>query len=354
MNNITCQAINSAVTLLPDGNIAPCCIIKNYSKPVSRLGDNDRFSDIKNNFPGSTCDKCVKYNHYYKNFEKYSGNKGVEFLDVRNNNLCNLKCRHCGPTFSSSWAKEIGQEEIFVNTNFDSQLTSVLTENLKDIYFAGGEPLLNPDHWKILSILINNGLSNNISLMYTSNLTTLKYKDTDVFGMWKNFKKVTVNASIDGVGKSFDYMRSNASWQDFDKNIDLIINQKQTNLDVGLAVTLSILNIWFLEDILDYAKTKNLPVSLVQLTDPHYFTLNVMPDDMIESSLSIIEKCKIKNPNLSRQLESAKNTVKNNDDKGSFMQMISTVLLADKIRNENLFDLLPFKKQSVQKIFNNQ
>ena len=35
----------------------------------------------------------------------------LKYLDIRFNNLCNLKCRTCGPDWSTSWANEMGIEK---------------------------------------------------------------------------------------------------------------------------------------------------------------------------------------------------------------------------------------------------
>jgi MoaA/NifB/PqqE/SkfB family radical SAM enzyme len=297
----------------------------------------------------------VDYNHYHEFFDKISGDSNkIEYLDLRNNNLCNLKCRHCGPRYSSSWAKELSTHTVFVKTNVDQQIDKILSANVSQIYFAGGEPLLNPDHWSLLEKLIDQGLSQNISLMYSTNLTITEYKGQNINHYWNNFKQVHILASVDGVGKSFEYMRSGASWEKFDHNLSQLLADKQAHVSVSIAVTLSILNVWFLKDIIAYAQEKNLEIAMSQLTDPHYFTLNVMPHELVETAISELELCQAKCPEIQLHIQQAINTVTNNDDVASFTQMISTVLLADKIRNENLFDLLPFKQYAIKQIFKNQ
>ena len=353
MSKFVCNALDSAVTFLPDGKIAPCCIIKNdYSKNITELYNLDRFSDLKGIEPKAECQSCVAYNKYNRQFDKFTPNGNIKFIDFRNSNLCNLKCRTCGPRYSSAWARELGLESTFVETNVDEYLSDVLTNNIEEIYFAGGEPMMNSDHWRLIESLIEMGLAPSISLQYSTNLTIIDYKDKNVFDLWKHFKKVTVLVSVDATGTAFENIRSNASWTTLDKNLTRLIENK--NISVSLAFTMSILSIWFLKDVLSYALSKRIGVTVTNLTDPHYFTLNVMPDEFVKIGINLLNESIKLNPSLKHSLTQAINALQNNDDVFSFNQMISSVLLADKIRSENLFDMLPFKDYATKLLFKNQ
>ena len=353
-NLFNCNALDHAVTFLPTGDISPCCIIKNYSKDITEINNVDRFADLKIIGTPTQCTGCVSAGaHSYKHtFNVY--NKNSQFIDFRNSNLCNLKCRTCGPMYSSKWADELGIDTPIKKTNVDTYIQQLLTDSISKIYFAGGEPMLNIDHWNLLDKIIELGLAKNISLQYSTNLTILKYKDKTVFDYWKHFKQVTVLASIDATGTAFEYIRSGANWRITNNNIDHLIALPLTNLRVEIAFTLSVLSVWFLKDVLEYAKSKQLKVNIFQLTDPHYFTLNVLLDELVAPCIDVLEECISIAPQYKNKLNLAIDTVRKNDDTGSFTQMISTILLLDKIRNENLFDLLPFKQISTTHILNRQ
>jgi hypothetical protein len=105
----SCAAIDHGVTIFSDGKIAPCCQTSgDYLKPISELNNPDRFSDLKseNMSPTHPCNKCAvaEYhglNSYRQVFDRQvTLDPGIQFLDIRNSNLCNLKCRYCGPHFS--------------------------------------------------------------------------------------------------------------------------------------------------------------------------------------------------------------------------------------------------------------
>lgn len=352
-----CNAIDSAVTILPNGRIAPCCVIKNnYSKDISELSNPDRFQDLKGPTPKFECQSCVQHNRYNLSFNNLLPlAKGIiQFIDFRNSNVCTLKCRTCGPTYSSSWAEEMGRDEIFVRSNVDQHIDKILTDHVSSIYFAGGEPLMNPDHWSLLEKIDRLGMSSNVALRYSTSLTMINYKNIDARQIWEKFKRVDLVVSVDATETAYEYIRSNASWETLDKNLSEILDEPSFNLRVSLSFTMSIINVWFLKDVIEYAKSKGIPMRIVQVTDPHYFALNVMPDEFVEPCVKYLNECKAMAPNLSDRIDSAINTVRTNDDAGSFAQLISAVLMGDKIRNEKLFDLLPFKNYAMKRIFENQ
>ena len=350
-----CNAITSAVTILPNGKIAPCCVIKDdYSKPIKLINNKDRFSDLQiNRIPGP-CTQCTQYpeNSYKNNFNQFFGDS-IQYLDFRNSNICNLKCRTCGPHFSSSWAKELKISQPIVHTDVTDDIQKILNENIKTIYFAGGEPLLNKDHWLLLQSIIDLDLAKNITIIYSTNLTVTTYKNHDVFALWNNYKKVHVMVSVDAIGEPFNYIRSGANWETVDKNINNIVQQKST-IDVSLSLTLSAISVWFLPDVLHYAEQHKIKVNIIQLTDPHYFTLNVFPTELSTRCIDILTNCKQIYPSYTKELDLAISIAKNNDDQGSFLTLVTNILLADKIRSEALFDLLPFKDVAIKKVFAHQ
>jgi organic radical activating enzyme len=354
MVTFNCRATQNAVTVLSDGKIAPCCVIKgNYSKPISFITDKKRFSDLQTTEVPENCSQCVRYPEasYKNSFDRFDGDN-IQYLDFRNSNLCNLKCRTCGPHYSSSWAKELNYEQPVVQTDVFEQLKKILDKNIQYIYFAGGEPFLNKDHWQLLELLIKLNYAENIKLYYNTNLTITTFKGLDAYSLWKNFKEVQVMVSVDAIGEPFNYIRSGANWDLVDKNINTLLKEK--NINVGLAFTLSAISVWFLPDVLNYANQKRIKVNIIQLTNPHYFTLNVFPTELTEQCIDILNQCKQISPTNSKEIDLAISIAKNNDDQQSFLTLVSNILLADKIRSESLFDLLPFKQLAIQKMFKNQ
>jgi hypothetical protein len=68
------------------------------------------------------------------------------YLDVRFGNTCNFRCRMCGPESSTSWYKEKSSDLKYPidkytdNTTFWENI-DIIAPSIRDVYFAGGEPL---------------------------------------------------------------------------------------------------------------------------------------------------------------------------------------------------------------------
>jgi hypothetical protein len=133
----------------------------------------------------------------------------MKYMDIRFSNLCNMKCRSCGPACSSQWAQEFQEnrgEEMFkkyfpnqkivVNNNEDQTFMLKLKPYLSDVsevYFAGGEIIITPEHYECLDYWIENGQADTIELNYTTNFSTLRYKkNVDLIDYWSKFKNIQV------------------------------------------------------------------------------------------------------------------------------------------------------------------
>jgi sulfatase maturation enzyme AslB (radical SAM superfamily) len=217
------------------------------------------------------------------------------------------------------------------------------------MYFTGGEPLINPEHWQLLEDLVASGRAQSISLMYNTNITTIKYKDLDIVDLWSNFKKVLVNCSIDAVGKPLEYIRSGAVWEKINNNIQML--KQNNNITVVLTPVLSILNIWFIADLFEYANQHRLKVTPILLTGPDYLSLDVVPDELKSQALEQVSKIeKYLDINLVKQIQEK---IKKNINCCLFAHTITHTLLLDNNRGEKLFDLLPFKSIATNTILKN-
>ena len=354
----SCAAIDHGVTIFPTGKIGPCCYISaDYLKPITELNNPNRFQDLYSDSPPSACDTCHRAEHqgiksYREHFNRRKSNKpGLQFVDIRNTNYCNLKCRYCGPHFSSQWSTELGMGNV-IHQPIDQYHQLLITESLQWLYFTGGEPLINPEHWAFLEKLINTGYNKNISLLYNTNLTTIKYKDKDIINLWSHFKSVNVCCSIDAVGIPLEYIRSGSSWTRIKENLETLQQQiASTDISVSLTPVLSIMNLWFIEDLFKYADQQKIPVMPILLNGPDYLALDVIPDELTELALECVDRLKkYMDPAL---LTAVQNKIKNNVNNCLFSHALNHILLLDNIRDEKLFDLLPFNELAKIKILKN-
>mgnify|MGYP003336378995 FL=1 len=214
------------------------------------------------------------------------------YWDIRFSNLCNLRCRSCGHIFSSNWyddqAKLAGGDWAKNNTriNFAGRSEDDIWEqlepqidNLEQVYFAGGEPLIMEEHYRLLKELIKRG-KNNVRLIYNTNFTQTVYKKTNVFELWREFKSVSVGASLDAMGKHAEYIRKNTVWSDVERNREQML-QICPQVDFYISPTLSIMNALHLPDFhcswveQGFIRAQDLNVNILQ--DPTHLRIDIAP-----------------------------------------------------------------------------
>jgi sulfatase maturation enzyme AslB (radical SAM superfamily) len=355
-----CPAIDHGVTIFPNGKIGPCCQISaDYIKPISEINNPNRFSDLKTENPPAACHLCINaegqglrsYRQFFNSIE--TKNPGIQFVDIRHTNQCNLKCRYCGPHFSSQWAKELKHPIELKKQNITDIKNIIITDSLQWMYFTGGEPLMLDDHWQLLEDLISQKRAHTIDLVYNTNLTTIKYKDKNIIEIWKKFKSVEVRCSIDAVDSPLEYIRSGANWKKIKHHIEQLIDIKNDAPNIKLTITpvLSILNLWFIDNLFEFAIAKKIPVALTIINGPDYLALDVIPDQLTELALSQVEKIKIYIPPA--QYRVLVDQINNNINQCLFQHTLLHILLLDNLRGEHLFDMLPFKEIAIDMTLKN-
>lgn len=198
------------------------------------------------------------------------------FYDVRFGNLCNLKCRMCGPTDSSQWYDD--QAALWGTHYKDSHGTVKLIKNEKDkfvpeddvynwhksesyweqmdsqilqitkLYIVGGEPLLIDRHYEFLQKCVDRGQSSKMIIEYNTNLTNIP---TRAWNIWKHFKQVNIGASIDGVGDINHYMRYPSNFDQIHKNL-LKLSTAEGNFKIWIAATINVFNVLHFPEFMEW------------------------------------------------------------------------------------------------------
>jgi sulfatase maturation enzyme AslB (radical SAM superfamily) len=125
--------------------------------------------------------------------------------------------------------------------------------NLKQVYFAGGEPLMIREHKWFLEEIIRQGYADKILIRYNTNGLLV---DDEIIDLWKQFKKVKVGFSIDAIGDRNYYIRYPSDWATIEKNLHKLDNTPD-NIQVSIATAIQILNIKHLADFAKWKITQN-------------------------------------------------------------------------------------------------
>ena len=176
------------------------------------------------------------------------------YIDYRFSNKCNFKCITCGPSLSSSHALEFrkinwipthdwdGKKAIIEvdHTSFFEQFKE-FSHDIREIYFAGGEPLINDHHYEILQLLIDT--QQPISIYYNTNFSNLKYKDYDLLDMWSKVNgNIEIYASVDGYGKEGEAVRFGLDTATFESNARTLFESGIPNIVLRFSITYGITN----------------------------------------------------------------------------------------------------------------
>ena len=323
----------------PNGNVYPCCLADSDS-PLGNLKENTleeiwnsedlkkiRTELIKGEKP-RVCSRCYMHedmgttsfressnnqwaHHIEKAIETTSedgtdSNFKLNYWDFRFSNVCNLKCRMCGPELSSSWyedqlgmfggsstpkalihCNDLAKEDIMIQVDR-------FINDVEEIYFAGGEPFIMEEHYLILEKLIKAG-NTKCRIRYNTNFTSLKFKKWDLIELWKPFVKdnkdnVRVFASLDGIGEVAEYARKNTKWSAVESNI---LKLHENNMNVWTSTTVSIFNLFELPRFVERMSELGIPMSKMQmnnvLTFPDYYCINILPDELKEYAITILD-----------------------------------------------------------------
>jgi MoaA/NifB/PqqE/SkfB family radical SAM enzyme len=248
-------------------------------------------------------------------------------MEIKLNNLCNLKCRMCNPTDSTSW-NDWAEVEDFYKKEHNFLVHSIKDLNLikkpyldkfddnpnwwnsfekllpyfRRVEFAGGEPLMDPQHYKILDMLKPYG--SNIEIKYATNATTLGIsKGRTVHDYWPYFKSVAVNASIDGLDNVYNYIRGNGNYSEVEENIKVIQAIPNVSRIVG-AVAVQVSNVLILDKMIEHFLDKLGIVFYTNMVQyPNVLSAQVLPNKLKEIAISKLQSVKLRVPSFKYVIE---------------------------------------------------
>lgn len=163
------------------------------------------------------------------------------------------------------------------------------------VEFAGGEPLMDPTHYKILDMLKPYG--HQIEIKYATNGTTLGIsKGRTVHDYWPHFKSVAVNVSIDGIGNVYEYIRGNGDWSEVVQNIQVIQTIPNISRVVG-AVAVQVSNILILDKMIELFLDKLGIVFYTNMVNyPNVLSAQVLPTKLKNLAIDRLHTAKLQVP----------------------------------------------------------
>ena len=394
----------------PDGTVIPCCIASTHNPVVGNVSEqslediwnSSKMKSLRKEFMEGKepiiCDKCFNkeragntstrqhnndhFPHVIKRIPSITLEDGtctefkLRYWDFRFSNICNYKCRSCGPRHSSSWAEDartlgynsyknakpsrllaeddINKKVIKIDLVNNKKTTDFIYEHIDEverIYFAVGDPLLMDENWYILDKL-HRMKKFNVKIFYNTNMSTLKSKNKHILDYWKDFKNIDILASIDEIDKRAEIIRSGTNWKRVENNLIEMSNLQ--NITVRPSITVSAMNVFRIPEIVQrfidigvINKRYNYSnLSLNHLFSPNYYHVSILTDErrrMARSHLrNFFLEMKLKyNVNLKpmfNQVMYELNKPHTPIPRAKFFKVTESL---DFIRNEKMLDAIP-------------
>jgi len=387
----------------PNGNVMPCCVADS-TMPVSKIKADESVmqmlnaEDYKkmrlamlNDEPSAACKRCYDLEELgtwtlRKSHNKVRGLREIDavaatnddgsidafkmkYMDIRFSNICNMKCRSCGPACSSLWAEEklkihgvenlekyFGTRKIVINNNEDDAFLTKLLPHLdevEEVYFAGGESLITQEHYDCLDYWIKNGLNKKVELTYTTNFSSLKFKQYDLIAYWKKFPALKIWASLDADGEHAELMRKGTNWDRVIKNIKQV-RESCPHAIFQITPTISIWNIYtfpaFFDRLIEQGLiSRNTIPRFNMLTDPWWANVMILPQ-FAKDELSILYKHYSEKYADNHSIANGFKTIEyaiatGSPNKGGIVEFIKMNDDLDNIRNEGLLITCPELKE---------
>lgn len=232
--------------------------------------------------------------------------KKLKYLELNTGNTCNIQCIMCNPSDSLTTK----QYYEYVSDHFPavlkkssknlyakhrglkkSDIDNIHWDSFSDLQFlksTGGETFYTKEYWYFLEKLIEKDFAKNITiLVVTNNTVEIDNKKLEIY---KQFNRVKVFSSLDGIGKLCETIRAGSIWNDVENNIKHLVElhkefptkfiHTEPHSVVQFANILQLdemINWW--ENIADNEEFKNKHYLRI-LDQPKWFEIGMLPDNV--------------------------------------------------------------------------
>lgn len=235
-----------------DGWTRPCCLETSSLAKISPIENgiiaafnHEKLLQLKDNLSLGFSEKTRNYCRRCEDLENRNESslrtqtaalshlRELKLLQFKMSNRCQLACAHCGPDKSSGWAKLLNirphvTDAFDLTDKFLNELVEILPQ-LEIIKFTGGEPFLDPNHWKILEHLKDQNKSHCELHYITNGISPFRSE------LWQGWKKIKCSVSIDGYKDSYEWFRRGSSWSAILQGVDKL--SKVSQVDINYAIT---------------------------------------------------------------------------------------------------------------------
>lgn len=316
--------------------ISPCCnTVKDFGLDVTvdEYLKHPKLLEFQNSFLSGekpqSCSMCWDQESVHNKSMRLDGRRDyndilfsetdIDFVHYSQSNICNFKCRSCGPQYSHLIANEINQHRPERKDSI-SKFLSIRDDNaqwihdnlskIKRLLITGGEPTLMPGVREIFKTLSSGNFD--IQIMVTTNCS---WTDDFWYQAIDSMPNLHITASVDAVGQAAELIRHGTKWSQVEYNLKWLTKHAHS-LDVNTVI--SFLNVGNLYPLLDFCielqkqskacnggRQGDLGLRHQFTIADGYMSIRHFPDDMKPKIIDHLEKC------LELNLDSEQNNIVN-------------------------------------------
>ena len=247
-------------------------------------GRSERSTNVENNYDSYVPIQLDKT--YFK----------LKKLDLRWSNTCNLACNYCYEYFSSQWSNIKGIKINTLQEDNQESLFLYIEKNkdfVTDINLLGGEPFLQKQNSRLITILKD-------KRYYVLTNLALPLHNNKIANQIIEEPNAEWGVSFETVGSRYDYVRHNASWDQFVKNIEYVKGRKPSLIFNAhpLYCAYSAFN---LIEFYDFITANTMFTDVYWCVIQNIDGLNVftLSKDLRLKAIEEIERCQLKYPDAS-------------------------------------------------------
>jgi len=268
----------------------------------------------------NTSTRTLQNETFFNDQDNDATEYSLKKLDVKLGNKCNLKCKMCFPYASSElwheW-KELGwnsdkkdpnnktswkyydgyfkEDYSWPKNKSNIEKIKQAAVKCKALVVTGGEPTINPEFYEILKHCIDEGVAKDISLNVTTNGTKIHPR---FFDLVRQFNRIVLRVSMDGTGKTYEYVRYPADYNKVYKNIERyseFIKSLGGRSRLKINCVLQIWNLHNSVDVITDLAPLAVPagrhnVTINELQEPRFMQWGMMPRSAVKSVTRRITK----------------------------------------------------------------
>lgn len=224
-------------------------------------------------------------------------------IHIKLSNFCNLACRVCYPTESTTYGRTYDKDDPVVFTQpdisehkhwpvlLDYLEKRILGDRWIDLCLVGGETTITPGTYALAEWLQEKGYIGKLNLALSSNMMNISDKLFDLFDL---FKTVTVSASLDSTHDNFHYVRWPGTWDKATHTIECILERKRKGSPIRLQIcpNFNINNVFYFDDFLDYWADNQFDLMMIfNFYAPEVFRIDTLPPYIRPALLGRLKSC---------------------------------------------------------------